>query len=207
MGSCVSENKNSQLVRSPIKKNTLNIEQIQPQSSSLTNVSTFGDLGSKEKFFDSQLWLESDSEDFFSINGDFTPCWGNTPIHQSSFIQTSQPGSTISELSPTDNVKKLADLFSKSFNENQVDEYQNLQESKTITSDQKPEGKHTIPINGSTQISEAISDFSNEMVRGRVHKSEKQKLSRSESCCLPSLARNLSFCERKKRLSPNSIGR
>ncbi|KAL7261325.1 hypothetical protein ACSBR1_006885 [Camellia fascicularis] len=70
MGSCVSVHKNSHSVQSSIKKNTLNNEQIEPQSSSLANVSTFGDLGSKEeKFFDSQLWLESDSEDFFSING------------------------------------------------------------------------------------------------------------------------------------------
>ncbi|CAL5395968.1 unnamed protein product [Camellia sinensis] len=130
--------------------------------------------GSKEeKFFDSQLWLESDSEDFFSINGEFIP------------------SSSISEHFPTDNVKKLADLFSESFNEDQVDEYQNLQGIETVTSDQKPEGKHTIPINGSPQISEAISDFSNEMAWGRVHKSEKQKLSRSVSCCLPSLARRL----------------
>ncbi|CAL5338165.1 unnamed protein product [Camellia sinensis] len=82
----------------------------------------------EEKFFDSQLWLESDSEDFFSINGEFIP------------------SSSISEHFPTDNVKKLADLFSESFNEDQVDEYQNLQGIETVTSDQKPEGKHTIPI-------------------------------------------------------------
>ncbi|CAL5398437.1 unnamed protein product [Camellia sinensis] len=165
MGSCVSVHKNSQSVQSPIKKNTLNTEQIEPQSSFLANVSTFGDLV-------------------------FYPISWQQAVHRSSFIQTSQPGSSISELSPTDNVKKLADLFSESFYENQVDEYQNLQESKTITSDQKPEGKHTTRINGSPQISEAISNFSNEIAWGRVHKSEKQKLSR------------------KKRLSPNdSIGR
>ncbi|GJS08035.1 hypothetical protein Tco_0364831 [Tanacetum coccineum] len=39
--------------------------------------------GSKdETFFDSQAWLESDCEsDFISVNGEFTPSRGNTPLH------------------------------------------------------------------------------------------------------------------------------
>ncbi|CAA6664069.1 unnamed protein product [Spirodela intermedia] len=39
--------------------------------------------GNGEIFFDSRAWLDSDCEDdFFSINGDFTPSQGSTPNHQ-----------------------------------------------------------------------------------------------------------------------------
>ncbi|XP_074286653.1 uncharacterized protein LOC141611900 [Silene latifolia] len=41
--------------------------------------------GSREEaFYDTQGWLESDCEDdFYSVNGDFTPSRGNTPVHPS----------------------------------------------------------------------------------------------------------------------------
>ncbi|CAO2816419.1 unnamed protein product [Amaranthus hypochondriacus] len=41
--------------------------------------------GSKdEAFFDTQGWLDSDcDDDFYSVNGDFTPSRGNTPVHAS----------------------------------------------------------------------------------------------------------------------------
>ncbi|KAH9620282.1 hypothetical protein KSS87_008208 [Heliosperma pusillum] len=41
--------------------------------------------GSREEaFYDTQGWLDSDCEDdFYSVNGDFTPSRGNTPVHPS----------------------------------------------------------------------------------------------------------------------------
>ncbi|KAL9230900.1 hypothetical protein vseg_006191 [Gypsophila vaccaria] len=47
--------------------------------------SSYRSHGSREEaFYDTQGWLESDCEDdFYSVNGDFTPSRGNTPIHPS----------------------------------------------------------------------------------------------------------------------------
>lgn len=48
---------------------------------SVSRYRSFG--GSKdETFFDTQAWLDSDcDDDFYSVNGDFTPSRGSTPIH------------------------------------------------------------------------------------------------------------------------------
>nr|ACU14404.1 unknown [Glycine max] len=60
-------------------------QQQQPQNgwSTARSTTTFTDHGSKEEaFFDSKAWLDSDCEDdFYSVNGDFTPSRGTTPVH------------------------------------------------------------------------------------------------------------------------------
>ncbi|KAF3487531.1 hypothetical protein F2Q69_00055870 [Brassica cretica] len=83
--------------------------------------------GSKdETFFDTQQWLQSDSDDdFHSVNGDFTPSRGNTP--KSSFsdrlprinnlIFHEKKPSRGSSPAPKPRRKKLGDLFRESIRE------------------------------------------------------------------------------------------
>ncbi|CAN6910863.1 unnamed protein product [Brassica oleracea] len=84
-------------------------------------------FGSKdETFFDTQQWLQSDSDDdFHSVNGDFTPSRGNTP--KSSFsdrlprinnlIFHEKKPSRGSSPAPKPRRKKLGDLFRESIRE------------------------------------------------------------------------------------------
>ncbi|CAA6659910.1 unnamed protein product [Spirodela intermedia] len=71
-------------------------------------------FGSRDEiFFDSQAWLESDCEDFYSVNGDFTPSRGSTPNYQTgkgfgNKIYTNGFPESQPEPSPR---KKLAELF------------------------------------------------------------------------------------------------
>ncbi|KAA8533292.1 hypothetical protein F0562_033174 [Nyssa sinensis] len=238
MGSCVSMHQNSEstvkvrwwfgsktgtvLTESTIKEIAVNSEQFKLQQSSMPNATTFRDSRSKEEmFFDSHPWLESDSEDFFSVNGDFTPSRGNTPIHQSSLVQTPQLDKSFSidkthnsvpEPSPTDTKKKLIELFHESFGGNQIDVDQNFQVADTVMANGKLRTNPTIldlspkSTNATPYVSAANSVCSSEMTPNTASKSSKGKLSRSVSCCLPSLARSMSLSERKRNLSPAHIG-
>ncbi|KAK4544639.1 hypothetical protein RGQ29_032994 [Quercus rubra] len=133
MGSCVSIYRNSSSAKddklvippSPIKEIPTNGDRpiilnnvVSVKSQWSPSLSTPRVYGSKEEiFFDSQPWLESDCEDdFYSVNGDFTPSRGNTPVHHLSIgtpqiniarFEDRMPGS-LPEPSPTDNIKKLA---------------------------------------------------------------------------------------------------
>ncbi|KAJ0692685.1 hypothetical protein HanPI659440_Chr15g0588781 [Helianthus annuus] len=98
---------------------------------------TFSEYGSREEtFFDSQAWLDSDYEDeFMSVNGEFTPSRGNTPVHHSLTQGTPRinVGATISnhdELlgsssqpspTPTEKRRRLLDLFKESLRDNNHD--------------------------------------------------------------------------------------
>ncbi|GJT67666.1 hypothetical protein Tco_1019146 [Tanacetum coccineum] len=83
----------------------------------------------EETFFDSQTWLDSDCDDeFMSVNGEFTPSRGNTPVHHSltegtqrvgvlaASIHNIEPvGSTFQPSpTPTEKRKRLLDLFKES---------------------------------------------------------------------------------------------
>ncbi|GMH06834.1 hypothetical protein Nepgr_008674 [Nepenthes gracilis] len=63
----------------------INSMDFKSQSSPLNSARSYRSHGSKEEtFFDPQPWLESDcDDDFYSVNGDFTPSRGSTPIHGS----------------------------------------------------------------------------------------------------------------------------
>lgn len=104
------------------------------------------DFGSKdETFFDSQAWLDSDCEsEFMSVNGEFTPSRGNTPLHHDFLNRTppvkgglpifpagsppmkgggpvtkdDKPSVTASHASPIKKKKRLSELFSESIREN-----------------------------------------------------------------------------------------
>ncbi|KAD7478713.1 hypothetical protein R6Q59_005533 [Mikania micrantha] len=91
---------------------------------------TVSEFGSKEEtFFDTQAWIDSDYEDeFMSVNGEFTPSRGNTPVHPSlnqgtprlnvgvTFTDHIGPHDSTSEPSPTPTEKRrrLLDLFKES---------------------------------------------------------------------------------------------
>uniref|UniRef100_A0A5B6Z0Q3 Uncharacterized protein n=1 Tax=Davidia involucrata TaxID=16924 RepID=A0A5B6Z0Q3_DAVIN len=186
-------------------------------------VTTSRDFGSKEEtFFDSQPWLESDCEDdFFSVNGDFTPSRGSTPVHQSfsmgtlrvnnALLEDKTPGSK-PEPSPTEKKKKLSELFRESLRGDQDVDNQNIlgnqngvngkMEGKTAAIDVPPKS-----TNGTPYISGANSVCSSERTPNGDFRPEKEKSARSVQCCLPSLLSSRSFSERKKKMSPaRSIG-
>ncbi|KAK9741994.1 hypothetical protein RND81_03G142000 [Saponaria officinalis] len=68
------------IVDSPLFSHALN-----SRVSPFNSLSSYRSHGSRdETFYDTQGWLESDCEDdFYSVNGDFTPSRGNTPVHPS----------------------------------------------------------------------------------------------------------------------------
>ncbi|THG22835.1 hypothetical protein TEA_023148 [Camellia sinensis var. sinensis] len=184
--------------------------------------------GSKgETFFDSQPWLESDCEDdFFSVNGDFTPSRGNTPVHQSSSAGTPQGNSAFFDdkttsskpspspsPSPTDGKKKLAELFRDSLKGDQDVDDPNIPVNQNV-SNGKVEAKTTIlglpPRSevGTHFVSGPNSVCSSERTLNGVYRDDKEKPMKSVQCCLPRMLSSRSFSERKKKMeSPaRSIG-
>ncbi|CAN7016888.1 unnamed protein product [Brassica oleracea var. botrytis] len=80
-----------------------------------------------EAFFDTNQWLQSDSEDdFFSVKGEFTPSRGNTPkcsfsdkhprFHNPLF-EEEKPRAASFSYAPAPRRKKLAELFRESVRE------------------------------------------------------------------------------------------
>ncbi|KAI3799263.1 hypothetical protein L1987_34555 [Smallanthus sonchifolius] len=118
MGACVSSHHKSGsnhfvIPPSPVKEKLPIIDgnvAVKPQWPPLLPTANSRDFGSKEEtFFDSQAWLESDCEsDFMSVNGEFTPSRGNTPVHHSSAATTL----------PIKRNKRLSELFCESQREN-----------------------------------------------------------------------------------------
>ncbi|KAL7190235.1 hypothetical protein ACSBR2_022507 [Camellia fascicularis] len=176
--------------------------------------------GSKEEaFFDSQPWLESDcDDDFFSVNGDFTPSRGSTPVHHSSSAGTARanralfddktPGSQ-PEPSPR---KTLADFFRDSLRSNQDVDEQNILSNQNgvnekIEAKTTMLGLHPISVNGTPFVSGANSVCSSERTPNGDYRPQKEKPMKSVQCCLPRILSSRSFNERKKRTSPaRSVG-
>ncbi|GLT38416.1 hypothetical protein SLA2020_126710 [Shorea laevis] len=164
---------------------------------------SFRELGNADFFFDSQPCLDSDCEDFFSVNGDPISSQDNTPPHPERSIKNSvhdkAPGMD-DEPSPNDMKKQLLELFCESFNSTApVNVDQNLaQPEDKPASLAQPERsamkRSAAPIPNSTPGGE-ITPY-----RGSI--SKKEKSNQSAQCCLPGLVRSLSFGERKKRLNP-----
>uniref|UniRef100_A0A5B6Z0E2 Uncharacterized protein n=1 Tax=Davidia involucrata TaxID=16924 RepID=A0A5B6Z0E2_DAVIN len=184
-------------------------------------VTTFRDFGSKEEtFFDSQPWLESDCEDdFFSVNGDFTPSRGSTPVHQSfsmgtlrvnnALLADKKPGSK-PEPSPTGKKKKLAELFQESLGSDQDEDDQNILGNQNRVNG-KMEGKTAalyLPQKSANgNVNGANFVCSSERTPNGDFRPEKEKSIRYAQCCLPGLLSSRSCSERKKKMSPaRSIG-
>lgn len=177
-----------------------------PSRSTTTNFN-----GSKEEtFFDSKAWLDSDCEsDFYSVNGEFTPSRGSTPLHHTfgtpAVNKTSPehiiPG-TAPEPSPTEKKKKLLELFRESVREEQNDDVGNTfsneqKEVKPIIQDILPKSAQSTPY-----ISGGNSACSSERTINDDHAPIREKSVKSVQCCLPSLASCRSFSERRRKTSP-----
>ncbi|XWS40601.1 hypothetical protein CRYUN_Cryun17cG0009800 [Craigia yunnanensis] len=233
MGSCVSVHKRSQesamelglsfgsktdkliIPPSPVKEKPAANGDFTLKSQS---PSTFKDLGSKdETFFDSRAYLDSDCEDdFFSVNGDFTPSRGNTPVHHSFSMVTPRvnkatvegsPGS-VSETSPTGKKKKLIELFRERIREDQDVNELNTSSNQDITNEKmelKPTIQGLLPSKSEDAIpyvSGANSLCNSERTANGDDHVFKEKPFRSVQCCLPSLVSCSSFSERKKKMGP-----
>ncbi|XVF57825.1 hypothetical protein PTKIN_Ptkin07bG0013700 [Pterospermum kingtungense] len=233
MGSCVSVHKSSQesamkvglsfgsktdnliIPPSPVKEKPVANGDFTLKSQS---PSTFKDSGSKdETFFDSRVWLDSDCEDdFFSVNGDFTPSRGSTPVHHGFSAGTprvnkaTEEGSlgSASESSPTGKKKKLVELFRESSKEDQDVNELNVSSNQDINdgmTEVKPTIKDILPpksTDGTPYVSGANSLCGSERSANGDNPLFKEKPLRSVHCCLPSLVSCSSFSERKKKMSP-----
>ncbi|XP_059643274.1 uncharacterized protein At3g27210-like [Cornus florida] len=170
-----------------------------PNSQPYQPVSNFHDFGSKEEtFFDSQPWLDSDCEDdFLSVNGDFTPSRGSTPVHQSfsmgtprrSFLEDRTPGSK-PEPSSTGKRMKLSELLEKSL---EGDENVKMEGQTAMLELFQKDANVTPRDSGANSVSSIKKTPSGHL------KAEKEKSVRSAECCIPSLLSSRSFSERRKK--------
>ncbi|KAE8706285.1 triacylglycerol lipase 2-like [Hibiscus syriacus] len=161
---------------------------------------SFKYFGSKEEtFFDSGAYLESDCEDdFFSVNGDFTPSRGNTPVHHSFSVGTPRVNKgtvdrsplLVSETSPTGKKRKLLELFQESVRENGDDNNELNTSSNQDISNETP------------HVSGANSLCSSERTPNGDKTTFKEKPFKSMQCCIPSFVSCSSFNGRKKKMSP-----
>ncbi|XP_013599376.1 PREDICTED: uncharacterized protein At3g27210 isoform X1 [Brassica oleracea var. oleracea] len=149
-------------------------------------------FGSKdETFFDTQQWLQSDSDDdFHSVNGDFTPSRGNTP--KSSFsdrlprinnlIFHEKKPSRGSSPAPKPRRKKLGDLFRESIREEREESSGG---SSSLSSPYHSGEFNKVAIEEDSSIKE-----------------EKKKSNWQHHRCLPGFsACGGSFMERRKKMS------
>ncbi|KAG8384958.1 hypothetical protein BUALT_Bualt04G0172300 [Buddleja alternifolia] len=153
--------------------------------------------GSKDEgFFDSQPWLESDCEDdYYSVNGDFTPSRGNTPVHHNFALGKLQVNKSpvaertngvVPEPSPPEKKKRLSELFKESLQgDSSIDE-----ENANIPF-QRPKS-----TNGTPYLSGANSVISSETTPNVLLRDDEES-AKSAQCCIPRL-----LSERKKRMSP-----
>ncbi|OMO60442.1 hypothetical protein CCACVL1_24132 [Corchorus capsularis] len=233
MGNCVTVYKNkdpsaaaamnlSAKIESPTKENIVRMEKSvaeldsKPQVSSVEQETSF--RGKTEDFFDSQPWLESDCEDYFSVNGDSTSSCGNSPTHQKSFRENplhekvnsmDRAKSAVPEHSPTETKKQqkqLIELFRESFNDDTVNNQLSLKGQLEL--EDNPTNLNLPPKSTGRSPYESMpnSVHSSEATPYNKGFSKKEKSTDSAQCCLPSLVRNLSFGERRRRLSPAKTG-
>ncbi|WJX81207.1 hypothetical protein P8452_64121 [Trifolium repens] len=213
MGSCSSVHRNSLcsktvdklvILPSPIKDKPKNDNfmihdvALKSQLSPSQSTTTFN-VSKEEAFFDSKGWLDSDCEDdFYSVNGEFTPSRGNTPLHHT--FATPAINKTPSENAvpePSPRKKNLLELFKESVRENQNGEvgetYSNEEKQvKPITIHDLTKSAQSTPyISGGNSACSSIE---------RTMKDENESV-KPVHCCLPSLASYRSFSERRRNTS------
>ncbi|PWA35469.1 hypothetical protein CTI12_AA608770 [Artemisia annua] len=164
-------------------------------SAAKTSLPSFQDFGSKEEtFFDSQAWLDSDcDDDFMSVNGEFTPSRGNTPVHHNFSAGNNKPPVSPYQPSPTGTEKKmrLSDLF----NDSQRGNY---------NSESEDDG---VPANKNGVNSKVASPLVNsgEVTANGVHglKTKRERFGRTVQNCFPSLISSRSSSTNgRKMMSP-----
>lgn len=159
---------------------------VKPQLPPSQSPSTFSNFGSKEEtFFDSQAWLDSDYEDdFMSVNGEFTPSRGNTPVHHNltlgtkpgqadtGFLNQNEVVHSTREPSPTPSDKKtrLLDLFKES-----------VREEDHICSEETMESPKKDSLKSKSQRHLVLSCFSNMLYVRGSGKQKKKNLTSSVS--------------------------
>ncbi|KAE8706677.1 Myzus persicae-induced lipase 1 isoform 1 [Hibiscus syriacus] len=219
MGSCVSVHKSSQesAMKIGLSFGSKTDNLIIPPS--LVKEKPDAANGSEdESFFDSRAYLDLDcDDDFFSVNGDFTPSGGNTPLHHNSFsmeaprnykaTEDGSPGSAW-ETYPGKK-KKLVELFRDNINEDQ-DVVHELnasinQDTANRKLEVKPKIQEILPpksADGTPQVSRTNSWCSSKRTANGDNLMFKEKPLSSTQSCLPSLVSCNSFSERKKKMSP-----
>lgn len=236
MGSCVSVHKDPDslmklrfsigskneklLIPSPVKEKPVTVNAGDRTAadvavSSLRSPARYTSVGSKdEAFFDSQPWLESDCEDdFLSVNGDFTPSRGNTPVHPNSSlgkllvnkVPDEEATSSVPEPSPPDKKKRLSELFKESLRDPEYNDEDNsaIDKNETPARVVAPTtlAQQLKSTNGTPYFSRANSGGSSERTPNGVLGVEERHL-RSPQCCLPKMLSSRSLNERKRRTSP-----
>ncbi|XP_058753731.1 uncharacterized protein At3g27210-like [Vicia villosa] len=200
MGSCSSVQRNSLcsttvdklvILPSPIKDKPKNDNFIIDHVS-LKSQSTNTFHGSRdEAFFDSKGWLDSDcDDDFYSVNGDFTPSRGTTPVHHTFGTPAinKTPSRHIAP-EPSPKKKNLLELFRES-----VREVPNDEVGKTFSNEEKqvkPKILHDV-LNKSAQSTPYISGSIEQTMN------DENESVKPVQCCLPRLG---SFSERRRKAS------
>ncbi|KAK4753625.1 hypothetical protein SAY87_001729 [Trapa incisa] len=145
--------------------------------------STDGNEG--EMFFESQLCLESDCEDYFSVRDD-TPSLGNSPIHhQKNLDQPSLEESPSKEAVP---VKQLRELFEESFRAGTEDEPGFVSDLPA----EKPDSPSASPLSPVMASDQAPSPLTK----------AKSKSTTKCQCCVASLVRRFMMGQNKKKAEP-----
>ncbi|KAJ3708580.1 hypothetical protein LUZ61_012285 [Rhynchospora tenuis] len=165
------------------------------------------DFGSKDEiFYDSKAWLDSDCEDdFFSVNGEFTPSRGSTPNHPKFSPGTPRMNNlslnekfpdSKSEPSPR---KKLAELFEEA---SEID--RSMMNGSIIDKNSKTEGP--LEVMGSVTVDDLTTNSpytSNGVTPNREKKKRERILNYGSRCCLPGLAGTVGIDERRQKTSPS----
>ncbi|PON50623.1 hypothetical protein PanWU01x14_221560 [Parasponia andersonii] len=180
-------------IEMPIRDNSVSSQHQKPELCVKPHMASFREPSSREDmFFDSHAWLESDCEDYFSVNGDVTPSFNDTPMRKSRAGDTPQLDKSYHKDDPMNSLHKpspnklLIELFHESFSSDDHDENR--------SSHQRSEVKPSVCY----LPSKSADKSSRSSV---INNTKKRKATRPTTCCLPNLVRSVSLSERKKALN------
>ncbi|KAF8665009.1 hypothetical protein HU200_054333 [Digitaria exilis] len=158
------------------------------------------DSGSKDEvFFESRAWLDSDCEDdFYSVNGDFTPSRGSTPNYQprtqTVMANIFQPGNLDKTKSPEPSPtgrRKLAELLQEAM-------HSDPEENTDVSKNEKQQLQSVATDGKVVSESTSSSACSTEPTPTTVARSRKEKTWYTGRCCLPSFVHSLSLDESER---------
>lgn len=208
MGSCVSSSHNTIKTSSDsaVKLSALisEADTTSPVKNDIINPATINgnsfidsaprDSSEEIKFFDSRGWLDSESEDdFMSVDGEFTPSRGTTPVHHKLCDQTPEADETKYEdvPSPTDNKKRLIELFKETQDQDEDEEEDDVAEGKA---------RACLWLRTPVRSSAPATPYNN----NNYNDTERQQLKRVKSAaqggCVLRLVSCTSFTERRRKM-------